>query len=76
MAILGAVLGLVISIPLAPLAVAQVGNQSGKVLLGLGTVILFVLIGHVVRTVTGWSPWNTIRSPLVVGLDLSLGVTV
>lgn len=50
MAILGVVLGLVIGVPLAPLAMAQVENQSGKVLLGLGTVILFALIGHAVGT--------------------------
>lgn len=76
MAILGVVLGLVIGVPLAPLAMAQVENQSGKVLLGLGTVILFALIGHAVGTVAGQSLRNTIRSPLAVGLDSSLGAIV
>ena len=76
MAILGVVLGLVIGVPLAPLAMAQVENQSGKVLLGLGTVILLALIGHAVGTVAGQSLRNTIRSPLAVGLDSSLGAIV
>lgn len=76
MAIVGVVLGLVIGVPLAPLAMSQVENQSGKVVLGLGTVILLALIGHAVGAVAGQSLRNTIRSPLAVGLDSGFGAIV
>lgn len=76
MAIVGVVLGLVIGVPLAPLAMAQVDDHSAKVLLGLGTVVLLAGVGHVVGTVAGQSLRNIIRSPLAVGLDSSLGAIV
>lgn len=76
MAILGLVLGLVVGIPLAPLAMNQTENQEAKVLLGLGTVVVLAAIGHAVGSVAGQSLRNVIRSPLAVSLDSSLGAIV
>lgn len=76
LSILGVVLGLMIGVPLAPLAMAQTDNQGMKIFFGLGTVVVLAAVGHAVGTVAGQSLRNVIRSPLAVGLDSSLGAIV